>query len=49
VDQHGSAAPWRPCTTDRRLLGEAALVEKDQDRSRLLGFFLTAGQVRVFQ
>jgi len=39
VDQHRGAALGCPCATDRRLLRETALIEKDQDRSRFSGFF----------
>jgi hypothetical protein len=38
-----------PGAADGRLLGKAALVEKDQERPVAAGFFLMPGQVRVFQ
>ena len=38
-----------PGAADGRLLGKAALVEKNQERPVAAGFFLMFGQVRVFQ
>ena len=38
-----------PGAADGRLLGKAALVEKDQERPVAAGFFLMFGQLRVFQ
>lgn len=49
MNQFRGLAAWSPGAADGRLLGKAALVKKDQERSVAAGFFLMAGQVRVFQ
>jgi len=49
VNQLRGMAARRPGAANGRLLGKAALVEKDQERPVAAGFFLMAGQVRVFQ
>ena len=49
MNQLRGLAARRPGAADGRLLGKAALVEENQERALAAGFFLMAGQVRVFQ
>ena len=49
MNQLRGVAAWSPGAADGRLLGKAALVEKDQERAVAAGFFLMSGQARVFQ
>jgi len=49
MNQFRGVAAWSPGAADGRLLGKAALIEKNQERAVAAGFFLMAGQVRVFQ
>jgi len=49
INQLRGVAARSPGTTDGRLLGKAALVQKNQERAVAAGFFLMFGQVRVFQ
>ena len=49
MNQLRGVAARSPGAADGRLLGKAALVEKDQERAVAAGFFLMPGQVRVFQ
>lgn len=49
MNQLRGVATWSPGAADGWLLGKAALVQKNQERAVAAGFFLMAGQVRVFQ
>ena len=49
VNQSGRAPARAPCPANGRFLGETAFVQENQARAALSGFFLIAGQVRVFQ
>lgn len=49
VNQDRGAALGRPGSANGGFLGETALVQENQARAAFPGFFLIAGQVRVFQ
>ena len=49
MNHNWRASARAPGPANGRLLGETALVQENQERAALSGFFLITGQVRVFQ